>query len=158
MIVPLTEGDMIPDFKTIDEKGITYSSASLKGQMTLFYFYPRDNTPGCTLQACDLRDTYQQFRQIPVSILGLSGCSISSHQKFSTKYSLPYPLLLDEDNKIAKLFGVWGEKKFMGKKFDGIHRTTFLISQTGVILKIFTKVKPKTHAQMILEEVKRHNP
>ena len=158
MIVPLAEGDLIPDFKTIDEKGITYSSTSLKGQMTLFYFYPRDNTPGCSLQACDLRDTYQQFKEIPVSILGLSGCSNSSHQKISTNYSLPFPLLLDEGNKIAKLFGVWGKKKFMGKKFDGIHRTTFLISQTGVILKIFTKVKPKTHAQMLLEEVKRHNP
>jgi peroxiredoxin Q/BCP len=94
-----------------------------------------------------------QFSEIPISIFGLSGCSVSSHQRFSAKNSLPFPLLLDEDNKIAKLFGVWGEKKFMGKTFDGIHRTSFLISKKGKILRTYLKVKPKLHAQMILEDL-----
>jgi peroxiredoxin Q/BCP len=153
MAKPLLEGCSIPDFKTKDESGKIHSSDSLKGSNTLLYFYPRDNTPGCTLQACDLRDTYMQFSKIPVSIYGLSGCSVSSHQKFSAKNSLPFPLLLDEDNQIAKLFGVWGEKKFMGKTFNGIHRTSFLISKKGKILKTYLKVKPKIHAQMILEDL-----
>jgi len=153
MAKSLLEGCSIPDFKTKDESGKIHSSDSLKGSTTLLYFYPRDNTPGCTLQACDLRDTYMQFSKIPVSIYGLSGCSVSSHQKFSAKNSLPFPLLLDEDNQIAKLFGVWGEKKFMGKTFNGIHRTSFLISKKGKILKTYLKVKPKIHAQMILEDL-----
>ena len=153
MAKPLLEGCSIPDFKTTDESGEIHSSDSLRGGTTLLYFYPRDNTPGCTLQACDLRDTYMQFSKIPVSIYGLSGCSVSSHQRFSAKNSLPFPLLLDEDNKIAKLFGVWGEKKFMGKTFNGIHRTSFLISKEGEILKTYLKVKPKIHAQMILKDL-----
>ena len=153
MANPLLEGCSIPDFKTTDESGEIHSSDSLRGGTTLLYFYPRDNTPGCTLQACDLRDTYMQFSKIPVSIYGLSGCSVSSHQRFSAKNSLPFSLLLDEDNKIAKLFGVWGEKKFMGKTFNGIHRTSFLISKKGEILKTYLKVKPKIHAQMILKDL-----
>jgi peroxiredoxin Q/BCP len=153
MIKPLLEGCSVPDFKTTDESGKIYSSDSLKGSTTLLFFYPRDNTPGCTLQACGLRDRYMQFSEIPVSIFGLSGCSVSSHQRFSAKNSLPFPLLMDEDNKIAKLFGVWGEKKFMGKTFDGIHRTSFLISKKGKILRTYLKVKPKLHTQMILEDL-----
>jgi peroxiredoxin Q/BCP len=153
MAKPLLEGCSIPDFKTTDESGEIHSSDSLRGGTTLLYFYPRDNTPGCTLQACDLRDTYMQFSKIPISIYGLSGCSVSSHQRFSAKNSLPFPLLLDEDNKIAQLFGVWGEKKFMGKTFNGIHRTSFLISKKGEILKTYLKVKPKIHAQMILKDL-----
>lgn len=153
MIKPLLEGCSVPDFKTTDESGKIHSSDSLKGSTTLLFFYPRDNTPGCTLQACGLRDRYMQFSEIPVSIFGLSGCSVSSHQRFSAKNSLPFPLLLDEDNKIAKLFGVWGEKKFMGKTFNGIHRTSFLISKKGEILKTYLKVKPKIHAQMILKDL-----
>jgi peroxiredoxin Q/BCP len=153
MAKPLLEGCSIPDFKTTDESGEIHSSDSLRGCTTLLYFYPRDNTPGYTLQACDLRDTYMQFSKIPISIYGLSGCSVSSHQRFSAKNSLPFPLLLDEDNKVAKLFGVWGEKKFMGKTFNGIHRTSFLISKKGEILKTYLKVKPKIHAQMILKDL-----
>jgi peroxiredoxin Q/BCP len=153
MAKPLLEGCSIPDFKTTDESGEIHSSDSLRGGTTLLYFYPRDNTPGCTLQACDLRDTYMQFSKIPISIYGLSGCSVSSHQRFSAKNSLPFPLLLDEDNKVAKLFGVWGEKKFMGKTFNGIHRKSFLISKKGEILKTYLKVKPKIHAQMILKDL-----
>ena len=153
-IKPLAIGDTIPDFQTTDEAGQDYSSKSLRGSPVIIYFYPRDNTPGCTLQACDLRDNYEHFLNIPITILGISGCSLDSHQKFKTKNSLPFPLLLDEDHRIAKSFGVWGEKKFMGKSFEGIHRTTFLISKTGNILKTYLKVKPSLHSSMVLEDAR----
>ena len=153
-IKPLAIGDTIPDFQTTDEAGQDFSSKSLRGSPVIIYFYPRDNTPGCTLQACDLRDNYEHFLNIPITVLGISGCSLDSHQKFKTKNSLPFPLLLDEDHRIAKSFGVWGEKKFMGKSFEGIHRTTFLISKTGNILKTYLKVKPSLHSSMVLEDVR----
>jgi len=153
-IKPLAIGDTIPDFQTTDEAGQDFSSKSLRGSPVIIYFYPRDNTPGCTLQACDLRDNYEHFLNIPITILGISGCSLDSHQKFKTKNSLPFPLLLDEDHRIAKSFGVWGEKKFMGKSFEGIHRTTFVISKTGNILKTYLKVKPSLHSSMVLEDVR----
>ena len=107
----------------------------------------------CTFQACDLRDSYDELSQIPVLVLGVSSCPLASHQKFKTKYSLPYPLLLDEDHAIAELFGVWGEKKFMGKTFDGIHRTSFIISKSGEILKTYLKVKPKNHLQQVMQDL-----
>ena len=150
---PLNEGTRIPKFETEDEAGVIYSNQTIQGQLTLLYFYPRDNTPGCTLQACDLRDSYESFLEIPVLVLGISGCSCSSHQKFKTKYSIPFPLLLDEDHQIAQLFGVWGEKKFMGKTFDGIHRTSFLIDKTGEILKTYKKVKPKVHLEEVMKDL-----
>lgn len=153
-IKPLAIGDTIPDFQTTDEAGQDFSSKSLRGSPVIIYFYPRDNTPGCTLQACDLRDNYEHFLNIPITILGISGCSLDSHQKFKTKNSLPFSLLLDEDHRIAKSFGVWGEKKFMGKSFEGIHRTTFVISKTGNILKTYLKVKPSLHSSMVLEDVR----
>ena len=151
--IPLNEGTQIPEFETEDETGAIYSSQTIQGQLTLLYFYPRDNTPGCTLQACDLRDSYESLVEIPVLVLGISGCSCSSHQKFKTKYSLPFPLLLDEDHQIAQLFGVWGEKKFMGKTFDGIHRTSFIIDKTGEILKTYKKVKPKEHLEEVMKDL-----
>ena len=150
---PLNEGTRIPKFETEDETGVIYSNQTIQGQLTLLYFYPRDNTPGCTLQACDLRDSYENLLEIPVLVLGISGCSCSSHQKFKTKYSLPFPLLLDEDHQIAQLFGVWGEKKFMGKTFDGIHRTSFIIDKTGKILKTYKKVKPKLHLDEVMKDL-----
>ena len=150
---PLNEGTQIPEFETEDEAGVIYSNQTIQGQLTLLYFYPRDNTPGCTLQACDLRDSYENLLKIPVLVLGISGCSCSSHQKFKTKYSLPFPLLLDEDHQIAQSFGVWGEKKFMGKTFDGIHRTSFIIDKTGKILKTYKKVKPKVHLEKVMKEL-----
>ena len=116
---PLSEGLQIPKFETKDESGAIFSSQAILGHLTLLYFYPRDNTPGCTLQACDLRDSYERLSEIPVLVLGISGCSCSSHQKFKNKYSLPFPLLLDEEIRSLSYF-VWGEKKFMGKTFDGI--------------------------------------
>ncbi len=153
-IKPLAKGDKIPDFQTTDEAGQGYSSKLLRGSPVIIYFYPRDDTPGCKLQACDLRDNYEHFLNIPINIFGISGCSLNSHQKFKTKNSLPFPLLLDEDHRIAKSFGVWGEKKFMGKSFEGIHRTTFLIGKTGNILKTYLKVKPALHSSMVLEDAR----
>ena len=100
-----------------------------------------------------MRDSYDELSQIPVLVLGVSSCPLASHQKFKTKYSLPYPLLLDEDHSIAELFGVWGEKKFMGKTFDGIHRTSFIISKSGEILKTYLKVKPKNHLQQVMQDL-----
>ena len=152
-VTPLISGERIPSFETRDESGAHHSDKTIKGQLTLLYFYPRDNTPGCTLQACDLRDSYDELSQIPVLVLGVSSCPLASHQKFKTKYSLPYPLLLDEDHAIAELFGVWGEKKFMGKTFDGIHRTSFIIGKSGEILKTYLKVKPKNHLQQVMQDL-----
>ncbi len=142
-----------PNLKRKMKQEAIYSNQTIQGQLTLLYFYPRDNTPGCTLQACDLRDSYENLLEIPVLVLGISGCSCSSHQKFKTKYSLPFPLLLDEDHQIAQLFGVWGEKKFMGKTFDGIHRTSFIIDKTGKILKTYKKVKPKVHLEEVMKDL-----
>ena len=143
-----------PDVILPNETGDIIDIKDFRPNMVVLFFYPRDNTPGCTLQACDLRDNYEHFLNIPITILGISGCSLDSHQKFKTKNSLPFPLLLDEDHRIAKSFGVWGEKKFMGKSFEGIHRTTFVISKTGNILKTYLKVKPTLHSSMVLEDVR----
>lgn len=144
----------MPDFLALDDSGQSYSNKILLGSKFIIYFYPRDNTPGCTLQACDIRDSFEEINKNSVRILGVSGCSLQAHKKFKTKYSLPFPILLDEENKLAKSFGVWGEKKFMGKIFDGIHRTTFWVSKSGVILKTYTKVNPKLHISMILKDLR----
>ena len=150
---PLPEGSPIPQFTTKDESGFFHSHETIIGQRTLLYFYPKDNTPGCTLQACDLRDSYEDLKRLPTLVLGVSGCSLASHQKFKNKFSIPFPLLLDEDHTIAKLFGVWGEKKFMGKTFMGIHRTSFLINESGKIEKTYIKVKAKMHLRMVLRDL-----
>lgn len=152
-VQPLIEGEQIPQFSTKDEDGVIHSNHTIKGQLTLIYFYPRDNTPGCTTQACDIRDSYGELLKVPLHILALSTCSLISHQKFKSKFSLPFPLLLDEDHKIAESFGVWGEKKFMGKTFNGIHRTSFLISKSGEILKTYQKVKPKMHINQVMQDI-----
>ena len=146
-------GTKVPDFSALDQDGKEYSNASLLGSHYLIYFYPRDLTPGCTTEACALRDAYENFSKHETQILGVSPDHAKSHRKFIDKHSLPFPLLLDEDHAIAEAFGVWGEKKFMGKTFNGIHRTSFLISKKGKILKTYLKVKPKIHAQMILEDL-----
>ena len=123
------------------------------GQSYLLYFYPRDNTPGCTLQACGFRDLHHEFKSLDLKIFGISGGDRESHRKFRKKLSLPFPLLLDEDHAIARAFGVYGEKKFMGKVFDGIHRTTFLIDSQGSIARVWTKVKAGTHPVDALREL-----
>lgn len=147
----LKEGDKAPAFKGTDQHGNTVSLSALKGKKVILYFYPRDNTPTCTDQACNLRDNYQVLLNKGYTVIGVSNDSEKSHQKFSRKYDLPFPLLADEDRKIVEAYGVYGEKKFMGRIFDGIHRTTFLINEKGIIDKIIDKPHSKTHAEEILE-------
>lgn len=147
----LKEGDKAPAFKGVDQKGNTVSLAGLKGKKVILYFYPHDMTPTCTIQACNLRDNYETLLAKGYAVVGISIDSEKSHQKFAKKYDLPFPLLPDEDLKIVHAYGVFGEKKFMGRIFDGTHRTTFLINEKGVIDKIINKPVSKNHTEEILE-------
>ena len=144
-------GDSAPEFVGIDEQGNTVQMSDFKEKKLAIYFYPKDNTPGCTVQACNLRDNYQTLQQNNVSIIGISADNESSHTKFKTKFSLPFPLIADGDQKIINQFGVWGPKKFMGKEYDGIHRTTFVIDENGMIEDVISDVKTKVHASQILK-------
>lgn len=153
-ISPLKEDSESPNFSTLDSEGNSICSSKLLGKKCLIYFYPRDNTPGCTAQACGFKENYNFFKENNIKILGVSGDTIKSHQKFRQKFQLPFPLLMDEDNKIAKAFGVWGEKKFMGKVYEGIHRISFLVNENGKIEKTYLKVKAKTHSEEIVNDLK----
>ena len=153
-ISPLEEKSEIPKFSTLDSEGKPVSSSNLLGKRYLIYFYPRDNTPGFTAQACGFKENYKFFKNNNIKILGVSGDTIRSHQNFRRKFELPFPLLMDEDNKIAKAFGVWGEKKFMGRVYEGIHRISFLINENGKIEKTFLKVKAKTHPEEVVNRLK----
>ena len=147
----LKEGSAAPAFKTTDAKGESVSLKDLRGQKVVLYFYPKDDTPGCTKEACSFRDAFSQFKKKGIAVLGVSPDSEASHQKFVTKYKLPFTLLADTDKSIAEAYGVWGEKKFMGRTYMGVHRTTFLIDEKGKIKKIFEKVKPEDHASEVLQ-------
>ena len=147
----LTEGSAAPAFKTTDANGKAVSLKDLRGQKVVLYFYPKDDTPGCTKEACSFRDAFSQYKKKGIAVLGVSPDKEASHQKFITKYKLPFTLLADTDKAIAEAYGVWGEKKFMGRTYMGVHRTTFLIDEKGKIKKIFEKVKPEDHASEVLE-------
>jgi thioredoxin-dependent peroxiredoxin len=147
----LKEGTTAPAFKTTDANGETVSLKDLRGQKVVLYFYPKDDTPGCTKEACSFRDDFATFKKRGIAVLGVSPDSEAKHKKFETKYNLPFTLLADTDHAIADAYGVWGEKKFMGRKYMGIHRTTFLIDEKGKIKKVFEKVKPEDHASEVLE-------
>ena len=147
----LKEGDKAPIFKGVDQSGNKVSLSDLKGKKVILYFYPKDMTPGCTAQACNLRDNYSALLKKGFAVVGVSTDGEKSHQKFAEKYELPFPLLADEDRTIVEQYGVWGEKKFMGKVYDGTHRTTFLINENGVIDKIISKPDTKNHTEEILE-------
>jgi peroxiredoxin Q/BCP len=144
-------GDQAPNFSGIDQNDKLNTLLDFKGKKLAIYFYPKDNTSGCTVQACNLRDNYEGLKKAGIQILGISADSIISHQKFADKFTLPFPLIADEDRTIIDLFGVWGPKKFMGKEYDGIHRTTFLINENQQIVGIIEKPKTKDHATEILE-------
>ena len=146
----LKEGDLAPDFTAKTQGGGSVSLSDFKGKSVILYFYPRDNTPGCTREACEFRDEYAEFKKQNVVILGVSVDSTTSHDKFATKYRLPFTLVSDEDKRIVGLYGVWGEKTFLGKKYQGTHRVTFLIGPDGRIRKIWPKVKPAEHVAEIL--------
>lgn len=147
----LKEGTTAPAFKTTDQNGESVSLKELRGRKVVLYFYPKDDTPGCTKEACSFRDAYSKFKKKDITVLGVSPDKEAAHKKFVTKYQLPFTLLADTDHSIAEAYGVWGEKKFMGRTYLGVHRTTFLIDEKGKIRKIFEKVKPEDHASEVLE-------
>lgn len=146
----LKVGDKAPDFKGKDQDGKDISLSDYKGKKLLLYFYPKDSTPGCTSEACSLRDGYDELLNSGYEVLGVSVDSEASHRKFIEKHSLPFRLLADTDKSVVTAYGVWGEKKFMGKTYTGTIRTTFLIDENGVIENIITKVQTKDHANQIL--------
>ena len=147
----LTTGKKAPAFKGLDQNGNKISIADFKGKKLILYFYPKDDTPGCTAQACNLRDNYTALLKKGFAVVGVSIDPIKTHKKFETKYELPFPLIADEDKKIVEQYGVWGEKKFMGKSYMGITRTTFLIDEAGKIIQIINKPDTKNHTAEILE-------
>ena len=147
----LKEGDKAPNFSVPNEKGETVQLSDFTGKKLVLYFYPKDDTPGCTAEACSLRDGYPQFLSKGYAVLGVSPDSPKKHVKFIEKYDLPFSLLADEDHSVAEAYGVWGPKTFMGRKYDGIHRTTFIINESGAIEQIIEKVDNKNHAEQILQ-------
>jgi thioredoxin-dependent peroxiredoxin len=147
----LKEGDKAPFFKGIDQNGKEISLKELAGKKVILYFYPKDDTPGCTAEACNLRDNYDALLKKGFKIVGVSKDGIESHKKFMDKYSLPFPLIADTEKIILNDYGAWGEKTFLGKKTIGTLRTTFVISEKGIIEKVFTKVDTKNHTQQILD-------
>jgi thioredoxin-dependent peroxiredoxin len=154
----LNSGDLAPDFSLPDGGGNTVSLADFGGQRVVLYFYPRDSTPGCTKEACGFRDTYSEYQSRNIAVLGISTDSPKSHSKFATKYELPFPLLCDSDAAVAKAYGCWVLKKFMGKEFMGVSRMTFAIAPDGRIEKVYRKVKPDSHAAEILADLPDLSP
>jgi peroxiredoxin Q/BCP len=144
--LPVKEGDMAPLFVAQRSGGGPISLADLRGKNVVLYFYPRDNTPGCTMEACHFRDQYEDFTKKGIVVLGVSADSVASHEKFAERYKLPFVLLSDDEKTIATSYGAWGEKSFLGRKFMGMRRITFLIGPDGRIRKIWRKVQPRPHA------------
>ena len=147
----LKEGDKAPAFTAKDQNGKEASLSDYKGKKVVLYFYPKDDTPGCTAQACNLRDNYSELQKKGFVVLGVSVDSAKSHKKFEEKFDLPFTLVSDDEKKIVEAYGVWGEKKFMGKTYMGTNRVTFLIDEEGVIKKILSKVDTKNHTEEVLE-------
>ena len=145
-------GDEAPAFESVDHDGNSISIKSYRGKKLILYFYPKDDTPGCTAEACNLRDNYALLLKQGYNIVGVSADDDRSHKKFIKKYVLPFPLISDKDKKILKAYGAWGQKKLYGKEYDGILRTTYVISEKGIIEKVFSKVDTKNHTEQILGE------
>jgi peroxiredoxin Q/BCP len=146
----LKEGDKVPQFTSKDQDGNEIKLSDYKGKKLVVFFYPRANTPGCTAEACNLRDNYAELQAQGYSLLGVSEDSQKKQANFRDKYEFPFPLLADEDHTVINAFGVWGPKKFMGKEYDGIHRMTFIVDGNGMVEKVIDKVKTKDHAAQIL--------
>jgi peroxiredoxin Q/BCP len=149
--MPISAGGPAPEFTLPDENGVPRSLSDYRGSPVVLYFYPKDDTPGCTKEACSFRDDYSAYEEAGVVILGVSPDTPKSHTKFKAKYQLPFTLLADEDHQVCDLYGVWGPKKFMGREYTGVLRTTFLIGPEGKILRVFENVKPADHSAEILE-------
>ena len=141
-----------PTFALLDQNGQTHRLPDYKGKNVLLYFYPKDNTPGCTKEACAIRDVWAEFKRAGIVVLGVSVDTVASHQKFAAKYKLPFTLLADEDKTVVKAYGVWGKKKFMGREYLGTKRTSFLIDKQGRVLKIYEEVEPEEHAAEVLAD------
>lgn len=151
MMNMLNEGDKVPNFKGLDQNGNEISYADFHGKKLVIFFYPKASTPGCTAQACNLNDNLDSLAAKGYQVLGVSADSVRRQKNFSEKYDFQFPLISDEDKSIIQAFGVWGPKKFMGKEYEGIHRTSFLIDENGVIERVIKKVKTKDHSNQILE-------
>ena len=146
----LQEGTTAPDFTLEASGGGTASLSDYRGQIVVLYFYPKDDTPGCTTEACNFRDDYSEIQAAGAVVLGVSPDSVRSHDKFMLKYELPFPLLSDPDHQVAEMYGAWGEKKMYGRTYMGIIRSTYVIDEEGMIVKVFPKVRPKAHSEQVL--------
>lgn len=155
MATHLKEGDKAPVFTGTDQDGKKISLKDFKGQKVVLYFYPEDDTPTCTIQACNLRDNYALLKKEGLQIIGISPDDEAKHKKFEKKFSLPFPLLADPRHTIIEKYGVWGEKQMFGNKYMGLHRTTFVIDEKGIIQKIFLKPKSASHAEEIISKLKK---
>jgi len=153
-MISLKVGDKAPDFSALNENEQSITLADFAGKKVILYFYPKDMTPGCTAESCNLGENYAALQDKGFIVVGVSPDSAKRHQKFIEKYDLPFSLIADEDKELIQAYGVWGPKKFMGRAYDGVHRTTFVIDEKGIIEKIFTKVKTKDHTNQILESYK----
>jgi peroxiredoxin Q/BCP len=153
MALPIV-GASAPQFSLQDQDGKTHALKDYLGRWTLLYFYPKDDTPGCTKEACGMRDNFAAFNRLKMAVLGVSTDSVKSHKKFADKFSLTFPLLADEEKKMVEAYGVWGEKKFMGRTYLGTNRVSFLVDPTGKVAKVYDKVKPEGHAQEVEADVR----
>ena len=155
--MPLPAGIPAPDFELLDDTNIPRKLSDFRGQNVVLYFYPADDTPGCTKEACNFRDDYSAYERENVVILGVSPDTVKSHVKFKQKFQLPFPLLADEGHNICDLYGVWGPKKLMGREYEGVLRTTFLIDKDGKIVKVFENVRPAQHSVEVLSALSAVN-
>jgi thioredoxin-dependent peroxiredoxin len=155
--MPLSAGIPAPDFELLDDTNTPRKLSDFRGRNVILYFYPADDTPGCTKEACNFRDDYSAYENAGVVILGVSPDTVASHVKFKKKFQLPFPLLADEGHKVCDLYGVWGPKKFIGKEYEGVLRTTFLIDEKGIIVKVFEKVRPAEHSTELLSALNMAN-
>jgi peroxiredoxin Q/BCP len=149
----LEKGEKAPLFELFDSEGELHKLSDYSGQTIVIYFYPRDDTPGCTKEACSFRDNYQTFTEVGIEVLGISPDTVKSHKKFSEKYQLPFTLLADPDHNVCEAYGVWGLKKMYGREYEGVYRTTYIVGPEGEIKRVFENVKPTDHSQEVLEEV-----
>ena len=149
--MPLSAGIHAPDFELLDDTNVPRKLSDFQGKNVVLYFYPADDTPGCTKEACNFRDDYSAYERAGVVVLGVSPDTVKSHVKFKQKFQLPFPLLADEGHKICDLYQVWGPKKFMGREYEGVLRTTFLIDTEGKIIRVFEQVRPAEHSTEVLE-------
>lgn len=150
----LNAGDKAPNFELKDQEGNTHTLSEVKGAWALIYFYPKDDTPGCTKEACSIRDNFPKFKKLGITVFGVSVDSVKKHEKFVEKYQLPFTLLADEEKKMVNDYGVWGKKKFMGREYLGTMRHSFLIDPKGKIAKVYENVKPDEHVEEVLKDVK----